>query len=217
MKDSSELEQRSHDWLQARCGFPTGSGFKHLMARKKPTAAQAKAGEPGDHTAARETYLWEKVAERISGTPVQHYVNAAMQWGIDQEPVALAAYEAKTGYSVAPMGFVRHATLATGCSPDGIVDMEGLLEIKCPNTTTHLQTVLNGMDSDHMAQLQGGMWLCNLKWADFVSFDPRLPEPYRLYIQRVPRDNEYILRLEAEVIGFLSDIDAIMATLKENI
>lgn len=207
MKDSSELEQRSHDWLQARCGFPTGSGFKHLMAK-------TAKGQP---TAARSTYLWEKVAERISGTPVQHYVNAAMQWGIDQEPVALAAYEAKTGFSVAPMGFVRHATLATGCSPDGIVDMEGLLEIKCPNTTTHLQTVLNGMDSDHMAQLQGGMWLCNLKWADFVSFDPRLPEPYRLYIQRVPRDNEYILRLEAEVIGFLSDIDAVMATIKENI
>ena len=207
MKYSSQLEQRSHDWLQARCGFPTGSGFKHLMAK-------TAKGQP---TAARNTYLWEKVAERISGQPVQHFVNAAMQHGIDQEPVALAAYEAKTGFSVAPMGFVRHATLATGCSPDGIVDMEGLLEIKCPNTATHLQTLVNGMDSDHMAQLQGGMWLCNLQWADFVSFDPRLPPEYRLFIQRVPRDADYIGRLQSEIMGFLSDIDAVMATIKENI
>ena len=207
MKDSSQLEQRSHDWLQARCGFPTGSGFKHLMAK-------TAKGLP---TAARNTYLWEKVTERISGQPVQHFVTHQMQWGIDQEPVALAAYEAKTGFSVSPMGFVRHATLATGCSPDGIVDMEGLLEIKCPNTATHLQTLVNGMDSDHMAQLQGGMWLCNLQWADFVSFDPRLPPEYRLFIQRVPRDAEYIGRLQSEIMGFLSDIDAVMATIKENI
>jgi hypothetical protein len=207
MKDSSQLEQRSHDWLQARCGFPTGSGFKHLMAK-------TAKGLP---TAARNTYLWEKVTERISGQPVQHFVNLAMQWGIDQEPVALAAYEAKTGFSVAPMGFVRHATLATGCSPDGIVDMDGLLEIKCPNTVTHLQTINNGMDSDHMAQLQGGMWLLNLQWADFVSFDPRLPTEYQLFIQRIPRDNDYILRLEAEVIGFLSDLEITLTKIKENI
>ena len=207
MKNSSQLEQRSHDWLQARCGFPTGSGFKHLMAK-------TAKGLP---TAARNTYLWEKLTERISGQPVQHFVNLAMQWGIDQEPVALAAYEAKTGFSVAPMGFVRHATLATGCSPDGIVDMEGLLEIKCPNTVTHLQTINNGMDSDHMAQLQGGMWLLNLQWADFVSFDPRLPAQYQLFIQRVPRDNDYITRLEAEVIGFLSDLEITLTKIKENI
>jgi hypothetical protein len=148
---------------------------------------------------------------------VQHFVNAAMQWGIDQEPVALAAYEAKTGFSVSPMGFVRHATLATGCSPDGIVDMDGLLEIKCPNTVTHLQTINNGMDSDHMAQLQGGMWLLNLQWADFVSYDSRLPAQYQLFIQRVPRDNDYILRLEAEVIGFLSDLEITLTKIKENI
>lgn len=207
MKDSSELEQRSHDWLQARCGFPTGSGFKHLMAK-------TAKGQP---TAARSTYLWEKVVERLTGEPVQHFVNAAMQHGIDNEPVALAAYEAKTGFSVAPMGFVRHATLATGCSPDGIVDMDGLLEIKCPTTQTHLQTIAGGMPLDHMAQLQGGMWICGLKWADFVSFDPRLPPPYRIYVQRVPRDDEYISMLETEVTGFLAQIEAVLANLKENI
>jgi len=213
MKDSSQLEQRSHDWLQARCGFPTGSGFKHLMAK-------TAKGLP---TAARNTYLWEKVTERISGQPVQHYVTHQMQWGIDQEPVALAAYEAKTGFSVSPMGFVRHATLATGCSPDGVVAVdadgfpEGLLEIKNPSTVTHLQTINSGMDSDHMAQLQGGMWLLNLQWADFVSFDSRLPAQYRLFIQRVPRDNEYITRLEAEVIGFLSDLEITLTKIKENI
>lgn len=217
MKESSDLEQRSHEWLQARCGYPSGSGFKHLMARKKPTAAQIKAGELGDHTAARETYLWEKVVERISGQPVQHFVNAAMQWGIDQEGFARQAYEAATGRSVAPMGFVRHPTLCCGCSPDGIIDMEGLLEIKCPNTVTHLQTIADGMDESHMAQLQGGMWVCNLQWADFVSFDPRLPAPYQLYIQRVPRDNAYIARLEGEVIGFLSDLEATINTIKERI
>jgi hypothetical protein len=94
---------------------------------------------------------------------------------------------------------------------------EGLLEIKNPSTVTHLQTINNGMDSDHMAQLQGGMWLLNLQWADFVSFDSRLPAQYQLFIQRVPRDNEYILRLEAEVIGFLSDLEITLTKIKENI
>ena len=207
MKDSSQLEQRSHDWLQARCGYPSGSGFKHLMAK-------TAKGLP---TAARNTYLWEKVTERISGVPVQHYVTQAMQWGIDQEPFALQAYEQRTGRTVAPMGFVRHPTLICGCSPDGVVDMEGLLEIKNPSTVHHLQTINNGMDSDHMAQLQGGMWILNLQWADFVSYDSRLPEPYQLYIQRVPRDNDYITRLEAEVIGFLSDLETTLKNIKERI
>lgn len=207
MKDSSQLEQRSHDWLQARCGYPSGSGFKHLMAK-------TAKGLP---TAARNTYLWEKVTERISGQPVQHFVTHAMQWGIDQEEFAREAYETRTGRTVASMGFVRHPTLVCGCSPDGVVDMEGLLEIKCPSTVTHLQTINNGMDSDHMAQLQGGMWILNLQWADFVSYDSRLPEPYQLYIQRVPRDNDYIARLEAEVIGFLSDLETTLKNIKERI
>ena len=215
MKESESFEQRSHDWLQARCGYPSGSGFKHLMGRKKPTAAQLKAGELGDHFAARETYLWEKVTERLTGQPVQHFVNQAMQWGIDQEQFAREAYEAKTGAIVSTTGFVRHATLCCGVSPDGIVDMKGLLEIKCPTTPTHLQTLMNGMDQEHMAQLQGGMWVCNLKWADFVSYDPRLPPKHQLYIQRVPRDDAYIARLEFEVVSFLADLTAIISKIEE--
>ena len=207
MKESSQLEQRSHDWLQARCGYPSGSGFKHIMAR-------TKAGKP---TAARHTYLMDKVTERLTGQPVQHFVTAAMQWGIDNEGYARDAYEAATGRTVAPMGFVRHPSIVCGVSPDGIVDMEGLLEIKCPNSATHLETIREGMDAEHMAQLQGGMWVCNLKWADFVSYDPRLPKPYHLYIQRVERDQVYIDALEDAVHDFLIDLDTALADIKTRI
>jgi putative phage-type endonuclease len=216
---TEHLEQRTDAWLQARVGKVTASGFKHVLARNKPTAAQAKAGEPGNPSAARTTYLWQQVIERLTGQPAPVARTMAMQWGTDQEPAALQAYNEAHLVNVEAVGFVQHPTLAVGCSPDGLVteDMAatGLVEIKCPfNSANHLETWLSGMPEEHMAQVQGQMWLTGREWCDFVSFDPRMPDDLQLYVQRVQRNPEYIAGLEREIITFLSEVDAIVQKLQ---
>lgn len=205
------IEQRTHAWLMQRVGHVTASRFKHVLARLKPK----KPGELGEPAQARRSYLMEVVCERLTGEPAQHYVNAAMQWGIDQEPYAREAYINRTGRQVDEVGFVRHPELMVGVSPDGIVELEGLIEIKCPSTSTHIDTVINGMDPEHLAQIQGQLWVTGYDWCDFVSFDPRLPKGIDLYVQRIHRDQTYITNLETEVRRFLGEVDAMVATLKE--
>jgi len=205
------IEQRTHAWLMQRVGKVTGSRFKDAMARLKPK----KEGQRGEPAQARKDYLAELVVERLTGEPVQRYVNAAMQWGTDMEPRAREAYIEATGAEVDEIGFVKHPTLAAGVSPDGIVDLEGLIEIKCPSSANHIETIRFGMDSMHLAQCQGAMWICNAPWLDFVSFDPRLPKKLDLYIQRIPRDQVFIDRLEAEVIEFLTEVDQSVQDLME--
>lgn len=189
--------QGTHDWLMERVGFVTGSRFRDVLDFRKD-------GKPG---ADRKKYLTEIVCERLTGQPVEHFVNAAMKWGTEQEPHARAAYCAKTGNGVTAVGFMRHATIKAGASPDGIIDMDGGLECKCPTSAVHLDTLLNGMSEDHMPQVQGGMWITGLAWWDFVSYDPRMPEPLRLYVQRIPRDDAYIAMLEAKVAAFSNEAD----------
>ena len=216
---TEHLEQRTDEWLQARVGKVTASGFKHVLARNKPTAAQAKAGEPGNPSADRTTYLWQQVIERLTGQPAPVARTMAMQWGTDQEPAALQAYNEAHLVSIEAVGFVQHPTLAVGCSPDGLVteDMAatGLVEIKCPfNSANHLETWLSGMPEEHTAQVQGQMWLTGREWCDFVSFDPRMPYDLKLYVQRVQRNPEFIAGLEREIITFLSEVNVIVGKLQ---
>lgn len=187
------------DWLMARVGHCTASRFGDVMDK-------LKSGKPG---AAREKYLWELVIERLTGQPSDHYASTAMQWGTENEPAARMAYEAQTGSIVEEVGFTKHATLPwCGGSADGLVGAKGLIECKCPyNSANHLRTVLGGMPEEHMAQVQGNLWLNNREWADFISFDPRLPGPLQLYVQRVERENDYLKALEAEVQAFLVQAD----------
>jgi putative phage-type endonuclease len=213
------MEQRSEEWLQARAGKVTASGFKHVLARSKPTAAQAKANQPGSPLAARTTYLWQCVIERLTGKPAQVFETFAMRWGTEQEPAALQAYNEAHLVSIETVGFVQHPTLAVGCSPDGLVteDMAatGLVEIKCPfNSANHLETWLSGMPEEHMAQIQGQMWLTGRQWCDFVSFDPRMPADLQLYVQRITRNPEFIASLEREIVSFLGEVDDIVRRLK---
>lgn len=198
-------EQRSVEWLYERVGKVTASRFKDVMAKLK-TGAPAKA---------REDYVWEIVVERLTGKPSEHYASAAMQHGIDNESLARATYEARTGALVTQAGFVHHPEIeGVGGSPDGLVDADGGMEAKCPfNSAIHLRTILDGMPDEHVAQVQGLMWVNRRQWWDFVSFDPRLPKPFDIYVQRIPRDDAYIARLEAEIRGFLKDVDAILARL----
>jgi len=203
------MEQRTDEWLQARAGKVTASGFKHVLAKTRK----------GDATAARTTYLWQQVIERLTGHPAPVVETFAMRWGTEQEPAALQAYLDAHMVQVRSVAFVQHPTLAVGCSPDGLVCEggadDGLIEIKCPfNSANHLETWLSGMPEEHMAQIQGQMWLTGRQWCDFVSFDPRMPADLQLYVQRSPRNLEFIATLEREIVTFLGEVDDIVRKLQ---
>jgi len=199
-------DQRTEDWYAARLGKATASRFKDAIATKKQTEKQKKDGLPGDPMQAQLDYCTELVVERLTGQRAQKFVTAAMQWG-DHEPAARAAYERVTGRIVEETGFVAHDTLMAGCSPDGLIDWDGLIEIKCPfNTANHIETLLNGMPADHIPQVQGQMWITGREWCDFVSYDPRMPEALQLHVQRIQRDLGFIADLEAKVTSFLQQV-----------
>lgn len=196
-------EQGSVEWLMERVGHVTASRFKDVLDF-------TKAGKPG---AKRTAYLWEVVIERITGKPAQHFENAAMMHGTEFEPQARMAYEAATGEFVTETGFHRHHTLPfVGGSPDGRIGDSGGWEGKCPfNSAHHLACFLNGMPEEHIPQVQGLIWLFDAQWWDFTSYDPRLPEPLQLYIQRVQRNNEFIIVLETQIKAFLAEVEALLS------
>ena len=197
--------QGSVQWLMDRCGKVTASRFKDVLA----TLANGKPAK------AREDYLYEIVIERLTGQPTDHYISKPMQDGIEREPFARMRYEAESGAIVEEVGFMPHPELeGVGGSPDGLVGADGLIEIKCPTAATHLRTLLDGMPSDHAAQIQGLLWITGRKWGDFVSYYPDLPKPLDVYIKRVERDEEYIGKLAAAVAGFLADAETLIARLQ---
>jgi len=192
-------------WLLERVGFVTASQFKHLLPGKK-----------GGYLAARDTYKWQLVTERLTGRATEHYVNQAMQWGIDQEGFARAEFVQRMHLMVDLVGFIKHPTLMVGASPDGVINGgDGLVEFKCPTTNTHLQTIMNGMDPMHMPQLQGQMWMTGAKEVYFCSYDPRLPRGMDFFVDRIDRDQAYIDTLETEVCKFLNEINATISMLQE--
>ena len=190
------MEQRTEEWFSARLGKVTASRVADVLAK-------IKSGE----SASRKNYKMELVVQRLTGKPQESFTNAAMEWGTEQEPFARMAYEAHTGTFVKEEGFVDHPTIeGFGCSPDGIVG-DGLIEIKCPNTANHIETVLeNKAPSKYIPQMQCQMACTGAKWCDFVSFDPRVPEDLQLFVVRVERDQEYIDSMEVEVKQFLSEV-----------
>ena len=190
------MEQRTEEWFAARLGKVTASRVADVLAK-------IKTGE----SASRKNYKMELVVQRLTGKQGESFTNAAMEWGTEQEPFARMAYEAHTGTFVKEEGFVDHPTIeGFGCSPDGIVG-EGLIEIKCPNTANHIETVLeNKAPSKYIPQMQAQMACTGAKWCDFVSFDPRVPEDLQLFVVRVERDHEYIDSMEVEVKQFLSEV-----------
>lgn len=194
---TEQIIQGSIEWLKIRCGKVTASRVADVVAKTKSGPA-----------ASRANYMAELIAERLTGEPAERFTNAAMQWGTEKEPDARAAYEFRTDATVTEIGFVCHPTIdASGASPDGLVASDGLVEIKAPNTSTHLETLL-GQDvpAKYLTQMHWQMACTGRAWCDFVSFDPRLPESMRLFIKRVPRDNARIKELETEVAGFLLEL-----------
>lgn len=200
----NDFDQGSADWFAIRCGKVTASRVSDVIAKTK-----------SGPSASRANYAAQLIAERLTGTVAESYSNGAMAWGTEQEPEARLAYEFRTDVEVEQVAFVPHFTIPmTGASPDGFVGDTGLVEIKCPNTATHIETLLTGnIPGKYETQMLWQMACCDRAWCDFVSFDPRMPEEMRLFVKRLQRDDDRIAELEAEVTAFLSEIDATVAAL----
>lgn len=201
------MEQRTDEWFRTRLGKVTASCIAKVMAK-------LKGGGPG---ADRTNYAAQLITERLTGCPTDSFTNAAMQWGVEQEDRARAAYEFKTGLTVEEIAFVDHPRIAmSGASPDGLVSGDGLVEIKCPNTATHLATLEGApIERRYLLQMQWQMACCERAWCDFASYDPRLPLAMQLHVQRIERDDELLAEIEAEVAAFLDELDARVADLRE--
>lgn len=201
------IEQRTHEWFLQRVGKITASRFCDAMKK-------LKNGNPAE---ARLNYIRELVFEILSGARKQSVQANAQKWGIEIEQYAREAYELRTGEFVELSEFVTHAKHPfIGCSPDGLVGEEGGIEIKCPhNECIHIQTLVEGMPEDHIPQIQGAMFVTGRKWWDFISYDPRQAPAYRLYIQRINRDEDYIQKLEKDLLEFWGNVQMTLEVLKK--
>lgn len=193
------LLQRHDEWLADRVGKITASRVKGIDAK------------PQKGKALNATML-ELLKERLTGEVTELRINEAMQWGIDQEPYAIAAYENITGNFVIGCGLIDHPTISmSGASPDGLIGDDGLLEAKCPNTTTHLNTLLTQQVPDeYMPQITWQMACTGRLWCDFVSYDPRLPESMQTVIIRVMRDDVDIDAIENDVAACNAKLNEII-------
>jgi putative phage-type endonuclease len=202
------MEQRTNEWFQARCGKATASRIADAIARTKTGWG-----------ASRANYMAELIAERLTGSPAERFTNAAMQWGVDTEGEARMAYGLSTGDDVIEVGFIDHPALPmSGASPDGFVGDLGLVEIKCPNTATHIETLIGQtIPSKYETQMLWQMACTGRRWCDFVSYDPRMPDDMRLFVRRFHGDGAEIARLETEVRVFLAEVEAKQAQLIEAI
>lgn len=192
---SNSAEQGSTAWLEERLGHVTGSRVSDALAKKG--------------TATRENYLWQLVAERLTGQIQESFApNAAMIRGTEQEPIARAAYEAHSGHFVDQTGFVKHPTIEWfGASPDGLVGDDGLVEIKNPNSATHLAYRKAGQPpAKYRYQMMAQIACTGRKWCDFVSFDSRLPESKQLFVVRFEPDQKDLDAMLEQVQEFLEEV-----------
>lgn len=200
------MDQRSDEWFAARIGKVTASRVADLMAKTR-----------SGPSASRANYMAELICERLTGQRQEGFTSAAMQWGTDTEPQARAAYEFMTDAVVVETGLCLHPKEPEfGASPDGLVGDVGLLEIKCPNSAAHIETLLSGeAPSKYMPQMQAQMACTGRAWCDFVSFDPRLPADMQLFIKRVHRDEAFISTMEDEVSAFLLELTQKLVALRD--
>jgi putative phage-type endonuclease len=201
-------EQRTDEWFQQRLGKVTASNLHKVLAK-------TKTGYGAD----RGHYMTQLVLERITGNRADGYTSAAIQWGIEQEQFARAAYEAYRGVLVEEVGFITHPNIAmAGASPDGLVE-GGMVEIKCPESKTFLEVMLsnNPVESKYFAQMQWQMRCADRPWCDYVVFDPRFPPKAQLFIVRVNRDDRWIEEAETEVKKFLAEVEEKVQALKQKI
>ena len=189
------MQQGTDEWFAARLGKVTASRAADVMTKKG--------------SAARANLSAQLVLERLTNTKGESFSSTAMQWGVDQEPFARAAYEARSGVWVDTVGFVQHPTIErAGASPDGLVGHDGLVEIKCPNTSTMIDTLLTGkVPGNYVTQMQMQMACTGRAWCDYAVFDSRMPVKAQLFVKRVQRDQKYIDDLNKEIIAFLAEVE----------
>lgn len=202
-----ECEQGTEAWKMARCARITASKWDAVMS-------SIKSGE----AATRRNYRAEMICEILTGEPTPSgFQSDEMRWGVDHEGDARLAYQTITMQEVKKIGLVLHPTNdRIAASPDGLVGNKGLVEIKCPLTSTHLDYLMMGVvPSKYKHQMLGQMLCCEREWCDFVSYDPRLPKEYQLLIFRFHRDNKEIILMEASALQFLSEVDATIAQISK--
>lgn len=193
------IQQGTQEWFAQRIGKVTASRIADLMAKTKT-----------GYSTSRDNYKAQLVLERLTGQREESYTNAAMQWGTEQEPNARALYEARTGILVDEVPMVQHPSIdGSGASPDGLVGIDGLVEIKCPNSATHIDYCLTKtVPKKYVLQMQWQMACTGRKWCDFVSYDPRMPERLQMWIVRVERDDKLISEIESEVVSFIKEVES---------
>lgn len=192
------IVQGSPEWFAQRVGKLTASRMADVLSTTK-----------SGPSASRKNYLAQLVAERMTGQPAESFSNAAMAWGTEHEPLARAEYEILTDYSVEQVSFVDHPDIEwCGASPDGLVLDGGLVEIKCPNTATHIEYLLAGKPPvKYQPQMLLQLACTGREWCDFVSYDPRMPEEHRLFVARFKPKRDEILAVEQAAIEFLAEVE----------
>jgi putative phage-type endonuclease len=190
MEIITNIEQGSEEWHAMRLGWITASRFKDVIA--------------GGQGKTRKAYMYQLAAEAITGEREESFSNQYMEWGTATEPQARSMYEFDSGNTVDKVTFVKlNKTNEIGISPDGLIGEDGGIEIKCPKTTTQIETYLSGkMPTSHKAQVQGSLWVTGREWWDFVSFDPRIDGAAGFFLQRIYRDEDYIKELEKKCLDF---------------
>lgn len=199
--------QNTPEWFEARRGFVGASSINDVMATTKS----------GGEAATRRNLRARIIAERLTGICADSFSSAAMQWGVDNEPIARANYEVLHGVDVDQVGFILHPDIKmTGASPDGLIGTDGLIEIKCPNTATHIDYLLGGVPPvEYRNQMSWQMECTGRKWCEFVSFDPRMPDDMQLFVVRYMRDDEKIKELRAGVLKFLDEVNEVLTKLQD--
>lgn len=199
------MEQRDSEWYKIRCGQVGASRIYDIMARTK-----------SGPSASRKNYMAELLCARFTGKHPETYESEAMRWGTETEPLARSAYEAITGNMVEEVAWVPHPIIVgAGCSPDGLVESSGLVEIKCPNTATHIETLTSGeIDMKYQYQMAWQIECTQREWCDFVSYDPRLPDNLAIKIIRFVPAPGFIDAIREQVISFIAELDALEAKLK---
>lgn len=215
------MEQRTEEWFAERAGRITASRMADVMTERERGEFKSgpRKGQPKPQPKNLVDYAYQLAAERLTGIPRKQVKAAALTWGREVEPAAMAAYQADTGEIVEICGFIVHPQYDfIGASPDFLIGLEGGGEIKSPESSEiHLETLLNGLPPEHIAQIQGGLWVTGRQWWDFVSYHPSFSERHRLYIQRVSRDDEYISGMESACLLLEADVENIIHELNRKV
>jgi putative phage-type endonuclease len=197
--------QGDAEWIAARLGRVTASRVADVVARTKSGFSSSRAN-----------YMAELICERLTGQPAEKFTNGPMQWGVEKEAEARDAYVWKRDREVIQVGFIPHPTIGmSGASPDGLISNVGMVEIKCPLSSTHIDTLLSGaVPAKYITQIQWQIACCERNWCDFVSYDPRLPPAMQLFVTSIWRDDAMIADLEKHVVAFLEELDAKLCALR---